>query len=225
MWEVKRTSCSLFCSRALDEKEDGCVTGVLLLGEEGAVSHRWSFFMVLFHWSIWLACFETIFFYSQFAPRHPVCWWWMGHGELLPLHCWLCLATVPLFHVWFGCVARVGALLVLPRQWTQFWLYGRRMREVEYQTCLWCVWMCLCVCSRLYRTVIQRQTVAKFPVPALLLLCPPQSRQKWRSPNHCKPLSIWVCVGAWACKGWFCRFKLRKGLHMRGNFEMCTYLW
>ena len=71
VWEVKRTSCSLFCSSAQDEKEDGCVRGLLLLGDEGAVSHRWSFFTVLFHWSVWLACFETIFFYSQFAPRHP----------------------------------------------------------------------------------------------------------------------------------------------------------
>ena len=71
VWEVKRTSCSLFCSSAQDEKEDGCVRGLLLLGEEGAVSHRWSFFTVLFHWSVWLACFETIFFYSQFALRHP----------------------------------------------------------------------------------------------------------------------------------------------------------
>ena len=125
-------------------------------------------------------------------------------------------------------------LLVLPRKWTQFgfhsWLYVRRMRVVEYQTMfvqisLWHVWMRICVCSRLYRTVNQRQTVAKFPAPALLLLCLPQSRPKWRSPNHCKPLSVcWVCAGAWACKGWFYRLGWER-VYIWEEILKCAYMY
>ena len=126
------------------------------------------------------------------------------------------------------------AVLVLPRKWTQFgfhsWLYVRRMRVVEYRTCLYKSACDTCGCVSVFAAGFTEQSTKGKQWPSSqhqhcsCCVCPKadQSGGPQIIVSHCQYVEfVWVHG---LVRVDFTDFRLRKGLHMRRNFEMCTYL-